>query len=140
MHRMLSKRSGDLRSKDVAIPKVVKSAKSSNLAPEKGKGKRKKEFANICSTENPSETGRISTWINPVCESNMAARIGHVFCRPWRRRSVFSAEEDGGDSGRGSHDRGGIPARRVNNPSNFRYAQEPKQRDQTDNRSMILWN
>lgn len=40
MHRMLSKRSGDLRSKDVAIPKVVKSAKSSNLAPEKGKEKR----------------------------------------------------------------------------------------------------
>lgn len=39
MHRMLSKRSGVLRSSEVAIPKVVKSAKSSSLAPEEEKEK-----------------------------------------------------------------------------------------------------
>lgn len=35
MHRMLSIRSAVLRSNDVAIPKVVKSAKSSSLAPDR---------------------------------------------------------------------------------------------------------
>ena len=39
MHRMLSSRSDVLRSNDVAIPKVVKSAKSSSLAPEHEKEK-----------------------------------------------------------------------------------------------------
>lgn len=37
MHRMLSIRSGVLSSNDVAIPKVVKSAKSSSLAPDNKK-------------------------------------------------------------------------------------------------------
>lgn len=38
MHRMLSSRSDVLKSNDVAIPKVVKSAKSSSFAPEHEKG------------------------------------------------------------------------------------------------------
>lgn len=36
--------------------------------------------------------------------------------------------------------RGRIPQHRVNNPSNFRNAGKPKQRDKTDNRSVILRN
>lgn len=46
MHRMLSKRSGVLKSNDVAMPKVVKSAKSSNLAPENEEAE-KKECENV---------------------------------------------------------------------------------------------
>lgn len=45
-----------------------------------------------------------------------------------------------GDSGPGSNERGGIPQHRVNNFSNFRYAENPKQWDNIDNWSMILWN
>lgn len=45
-----------------------------------------------------------------------------------------------GDSGHGSNERGGIPQPRVNNFSNFRYAENPKQRDKIDNWSVIPWN
>ncbi len=45
-----------------------------------------------------------------------------------------------GDSGQCSNERGGIPQPRVNNFSNFRYAENPKQRDKIDNWSVILWN
>lgn len=45
-----------------------------------------------------------------------------------------------GDSGHGSNGRSGIPQHRVNNFSNFRYAENPKQRDKIDNWSVILWN
>lgn len=47
MHRMLSTRSGVLRSNDVAIPKVVKSAKSSSFAPVR-ESKRSEQSVSLC--------------------------------------------------------------------------------------------
>lgn len=110
MHRTLSTRSGVLRSRDVAIPKVVKSAKSSNFAPEKEKEKELWE--------------RLQRWKNPPGRPGM---IQHG--RPGggcfqQRTEAIRVEFQ----------------RRVNHPSNPRYAQKPKRRDQSNNRSMSLWN
>lgn len=82
--------------------------------------------------------------ISYQCQPNRHPSVNSILCciaslciRSMER--VFSGW-GWGDSGPGSNERGGIPQHRVNNFSNFRHAENPKQWDNIDNWSMILWN